>query len=153
MSDVVNTYVVNIMSLQVINGRDPVKINEFYKNLRYNVQSVDTLGRLSEVKGNVRVTLDKLKGIKGGFVQGHENWQNWGYEDLLKALKTWREINPVEEKLERQQHGSKWKGHLRLYTRKNLTTCSKSANKPSTSCVRTACHKWSTSLKQAVNNL
>ena len=27
------------------------------------------------------------------------------------------------------------------YTCKNLTTCSKSANKPSTSCVRTACYK------------
>ena len=115
MSDVVNTYVVNIMSLPVINGRDPVKINEFYKNLRYNVQSLDTMGRLSEVKGNVRATLDKLKGIKGELVQGHDNWQNWGYEDFLKALKTWREINPVEEKLEKQQHGSKWKGHSRLY--------------------------------------
>ena len=39
------------------------------------------------------------------------------------------------------------------YTRKNLTTCSKSANKSSTSCVRTACYKLSTSLEQAVNNL
>ena len=27
----------------------------------------------------------------------------------------WREINPAEEKLEKQQHGSKWKGHSRLY--------------------------------------
>ena len=34
------------------------------------------------------------------------------------------------------------------YTRKNLTSCSKSANKPSTSCVRTACPKLSTSLEQ-----
>ena len=42
---------------------------------------------------------------------------------------------------------------LTVYTRKNLTTCSKSANKPSTSCVRTACYKLSTSLEQAVNNL
>ena len=39
------------------------------------------------------------------------------------------------------------------YTSKNLTTCSKSANKPSTSCVRTACYKLLTSLEQAVNNL
>ena len=38
-------------------------------------------------------------------------------------------------------------------SRKNLTTCSKSANKSSTSCVRTACYKLSTSLEQAVNNL
>jgi hypothetical protein len=39
------------------------------------------------------------------------------------------------------------------YTRKNLTSCSKSANKPSTSCVRTACPKLSTSLEQTINNL
>ena len=80
---------------------------QIYKHLRCNVHSLDTLGRLSNVKGNVRATLDKLKEIKGGFVQGHENWQNWGYEDLLKALKTWREINPVEEKSEKQQNSSK----------------------------------------------
>ena len=43
--------------------------------------------------------------------------------------------------------------YLLDYTRKNLTTCSKSEKKPSTSCVRTASYKLSTSLKQAVNNL
>ena len=36
------------------------------------------------------------------------------------------------------------------YTRKNLTSCSKSANKPSTSCVRTACY---TSCQQVWNKL
>jgi hypothetical protein len=40
-----------------------------------------------------------------------------------------------------------------LYTRKILTSCNKSANKLSTSCVRTACPKLSTGLEQAVNNL
>ena len=40
-----------------------------------------------------------------------------------------------------------------LYTRKILTTCSKSADEPLTSCVRTACYKLSTSLEQVVNNL
>ena len=44
-------------------------------------------------------------------------------------------------------------GKLTLVHTKNLTTCSKSANKPSTSCVHTACYKLSTSLEQAVNNL
>ena len=41
----------------------------------------------------------------------------------------------------------------RTYTRKNLTTCSKPANKPLTSGLRTACYKLSTSLEQVVNNL
>ena len=43
--------------------------------------------------------------------------------------------------------------YLLDYTCKNLTTCSKSANKSSKSCVRTSCYKLSTSLEQAVNNL
>ena len=42
--------------------------------------------------------------------------------------------------------------NTRIYTRKNLT-CGRFVNKPSTSCLRTACHKLSTSLEQAVNNL
>ena len=36
------------------------------------------------------------------------------------------------------------------YTRKNLTTGSKSANKPLTSCLRTACYKLSTRLEQLI---
>jgi hypothetical protein len=39
------------------------------------------------------------------------------------------------------------------YTRKNLTSCNKSANKPSTRCIRTACHKLSTGLEQLVTTL
>ena len=39
-------------------------MKEFYKELRFNVQSLETLRRLSDVKGNVRLTLEKLKVIK-----------------------------------------------------------------------------------------
>ena len=61
--------------------------------------------------------------------------------------------HPVDKLLEQHCYKSA-AGFYNLYTRtrKNLTSCSKSANKPSTSCVRTACPKLSTSLEQAVNN-
>ena len=39
------------------------------------------------------------------------------------------------------------------YTRKNLTTCSKSADKPSTSCVRMACYNLSTSPERSCQQL
>ena len=42
---------------------------------------------------------------------------------------------------------------VRTHVKVSLTSCSKSANKLSTSCVRTACPKLSTSLEQTVNNL
>ena len=52
------------------------KVKEFYKQLHFNVQTLDTLGRLADVKGNVRCTLDKLKGIKADLVRGNEGWKD-----------------------------------------------------------------------------
>ena len=86
------------MSLPVITGVNPkMKIDDFYKQLGYNVQSLDTMAKLGDVKGNVRSTLDKLKGIKADLVRGNEGWQDWGFQDLLEQIKIWREIHPVEE--------------------------------------------------------
>ena len=85
--------------------------SEFYKQLRFNVQSLDTLRRLADVKGNVRCTLDKLKGIKADLVRGNEGWKDWGFKDLLRELQKWTQINPVEEiaveKLEKDQTGKR----------------------------------------------
>ena len=71
-SEVVNAYVQNIMSLPVISGANAKKIGEFYKELRYNVQSLETMGKLTDVKGNVRSTLEKLKGIRADLVRGND---------------------------------------------------------------------------------
>ena len=93
-SEIVNAYIKNIMSLPVITGTNPKKVDEFYRQLRYNVQSLVTMGKLPDVKGNVRLTLDKLKGIKPDLVRGHEGWQDWGFKDLLAQIKIWRQIHP-----------------------------------------------------------
>jgi hypothetical protein len=53
------------MSLPNIHGCQPSKIHEFYETLMYNVQSLETLGKISEVNGYVRATIDKLEGIRG----------------------------------------------------------------------------------------
>jgi len=97
-SDIINAYARNIMELPVISEANPSKVKEFYKQLRFNVQSLETLGRLSDVKENVRSTLDKLKGIKADLVRGHDKWRDWGFEDLLAELRRWTDINPIEEK-------------------------------------------------------
>ena len=96
-SEVVNAYVQNIMSLPVISGANPKKINDFYKQLRYNMQSLETMGKLADVIGNVRSTLDKLKGIKSDLVRGNKGWQDWSFTDLLEQLKNWRDIHPIEQ--------------------------------------------------------
>ena len=96
-SEIVNAYINNIMGLPTIMGENPREVEEFYKRLLYNVQSLETHGKLRDVAGNVRAVLDKLKGIKSGLVRGHEGWQEWNFRQLLQAIKRWKDINPVVE--------------------------------------------------------
>ena len=54
------------------------------------------MGKLANVKGNVRSTLNKLKGRRPDLVRRHEGWQDWGFKDLPAQIKIWREIHQVE---------------------------------------------------------
>ena len=95
-SEIVNAYIQNIMDLPTITGSQPVKVHEFYKKLLYNVQLLETLGKLREVSGNVRSVIGKLKGIKADLVRGQDGWQEWDFPQLVQALKRWKDINPIE---------------------------------------------------------
>lgn len=95
-SEIVNAYIQTIMNLPTITGSQPSKVHEFYKTLLFNVQSLETLGKLQDVKGNVRCVIDKLKGIKADLVRGQSGWQEWDFTQLVKALKQWKDINPIE---------------------------------------------------------
>lgn len=61
-SEIVNAYVQSIMGLPVISGANPAKIHQSYEVLSFNVQALDTLGKLIEVNGYVRMSIDKLPG-------------------------------------------------------------------------------------------
>ena len=65
VSKIVNAYVQNIMALPMITGSHPKKIHEFCKKLLFNVQSLEMLGKLKEISGYVRMSIDKLQGIRG----------------------------------------------------------------------------------------
>lgn len=53
----------NILDLPRIKGTNLQKIHQFYEQLRYNVQSLETIGKLGVVRGNVALTIDKLAEI------------------------------------------------------------------------------------------
>ena len=72
-------------------------MNDFYKTLLFNVQSLETLGNIERVNGMARSVLDKLKGTKADLVRGQENWQDWDLPRLTQALKKWRDVNPATE--------------------------------------------------------
>ena len=89
-----NVHVTNIMSLPVIYGSNPNKILEFYETLSPKLQALETMGKIKEVNGYVRMRLDKLEGIRGDFVRTDDNWQDWKFPHLLEALRKWTTRNP-----------------------------------------------------------
>ena len=97
-SEIVNTYVNGLLSLPTIHGsQPPAKVHSFYEKLVSNVQSLQTLGKLKDVNGYVRSTLDKLEGIRGDLVRTDDEWQMWDFPQLVEALRKWTERNPVPQ--------------------------------------------------------
>ena len=95
-SEIVRAYVDNINALPIVHGSHPSKIHQFCQTLNYNVQSLETLGKVSDCLSMVRGVLDKLPGIKPELVSNKVGWQYWGFGELLQALEEWKEIHPLE---------------------------------------------------------
>ena len=68
-----------ILELPVIFGVSVKKIHEVTDRLTFCVQSLETMGKLDQVNGNVSVTLDKLPAIRGDLVRMDYNWENWDF--------------------------------------------------------------------------
>ena len=128
-TEIVNACVKNIMELPVVPGTNPRKIKEFYKQLRFTVQSLSTLGRLEDVKGNVRSTLDKLKGTKVDLVRGKEGWKDWDFKDLVAEMKKWIYIYLVEESVT-EKSSAKGNPHHKEAARVFKTQANRSQKEP-----------------------
>ena len=89
-SEVANAHVQNIMSLPHINNANPQKIHDFSGKLLCSVQALDPMGKIKEMIGYVRVTLDKLQGIRADLVRNDDNWQGWKFQQLVEALEKWK---------------------------------------------------------------
>ena len=68
-TEVTNAHVQSIMRLPVITGTDPARICEFYEKLVTNIQTLESMGKENEIRGYVRLTLDKLPGIRADLVR------------------------------------------------------------------------------------
>ena len=76
-SKVANAHVQNIMSLPQTNNANPQKINDLSENLLYSVQALDIMEKIREMNGYVRVTLDRLQGIRPDLVRNDDNYGAW----------------------------------------------------------------------------
>ena len=77
-------------------------IFEFYETLSPNLQALETMGKIKEVNGYVRMTLDKMEGIRENLVHTDDNWQDWEFPHLLEALWKWTTRNPPQPADERR---------------------------------------------------
>ena len=94
-SEVSNAHMQCIIALPTIQGSQPVKIHEFYGRLVTNDQALETMGKIKDINGYVRVTLDKLPGIRADLVRLDDEWQEWGFPQMLEALRKWCDRNPL----------------------------------------------------------
>jgi hypothetical protein len=62
----------------------------------YAVQSLETMGCLQQVNGNVVLTLEKLPGIRDDLARTDPDWESWDFVKLVEALHLWTRRNPIE---------------------------------------------------------
>lgn len=106
-SEITKAYIKEIMALPVITSANPRRISEFSETLTYCVQALETMNKLSEVNGNVPMTLDKLPAIRGDLVRMDPEWEKWNFAQLSEAVRLWTKRNPVEERETSEQFNSK----------------------------------------------
>ena len=73
---------------------NPNKIHEFYEKLIASVQAVNTINKLRDIKGTVRLTLDKLPAIRKDLFILDDEWQELDFPKLAELLLKWSDCNP-----------------------------------------------------------
>ena len=84
-SEVSDAHVQCITSLPVITNSNPNRIHEFYEKLVISMQVLETMNKLKEINGYVKLTLDKLPGIRAVLVRLYDNWQEWELAKLVDS--------------------------------------------------------------------
>ena len=83
-SGVAAAHIQCIISLPVVFNSNPNKIHEFCEKLIVSVQALDTINKLRDIKGYVRLTLDKLPGIRADLIRLVDEWQEWDFPKLVE---------------------------------------------------------------------
>ena len=75
------------MNLPCTGNADPYKTNQFCEKLQMNVNTLDTMGKLREINGYVRFSLDKNGGIRADLMRMDDKTSKTEtFQNLLKHL-------------------------------------------------------------------
>ena len=58
-----------------------------------SVKSLDTMGKLKEINGYVRTTIDKLPGIRADLIRIDSDWHSWDFGKIVEQLRQWTETS------------------------------------------------------------
>ena len=62
------------------------------------------MNKLKEINSVVKLTLDKLTGIRAYLVRLDDNWQEWDFAKTVDSLKRWTDRNPKNILNNAQKH-------------------------------------------------
>ena len=52
------------------------------------------MNKLKDINRYIKITLDKLLGIRADLLRLDDNWRDWGFTQLAEAFRKWTERNP-----------------------------------------------------------
>jgi hypothetical protein len=96
-SEIVQAHGREILKLPTITTVNLKQIDGFYRSLNVSVNSLKTLEKLDTAEILVLETLEKLGPIKADLIRTDPNWQSWGFEKLLEALRDYTLRNPEKD--------------------------------------------------------
>ena len=130
-SEVVKTFVKEILELPHIASANTKKIHDFYEKLSYCVQSLETLKQLDAINGTVSMVLDKLPAIRDDLVRNDSSWEKWNFVQFTEALQFWTRRNPLTEEVKSDDPSRRRDGYYQTQQAK--------AEQPSKICLCTYC--------------
>lgn len=63
-------------------------VQDFHDKSMSSVQELETMRKLIVIKGYIRSTLDKLPGIREDLARLDDSWEDRGFCELVKTLRT-----------------------------------------------------------------
>lgn len=75
-----------IIRLPSVQGTQPARIHAFLEKILASVLSLETLGKLTDGSGYVRMTLDKLEGMQSELFERMTAGRNIRANSLLKLI-------------------------------------------------------------------
>ena len=116
ISEIIQAHGREILKLPTITTVNLKQIDGFYRSLNVSVNSLKTLEKLDTAEILVLETLEKLGPIKADLIRTDTNWQSWGFEKLLEALRDYTLRNPEKDDTPNRTFGGP--GRTKQFNRK-----------------------------------